>query len=139
MEECITVNLDEKVAKILASYSANYYKEGKICGNVSSFEIQYKRYSSTVNALSKVHIVVTSDIEFARMFSDLGYTVVSYEGKYYITDYKRVKHDDLRYLTSKEKKQVRMVGRSIYLVPVDVYENIMKRKNDKEEFEIELK
>ncbi len=61
---------------------------------------------------------------------DLGYTVISYKDKVYVTyKYKRIDPNDLRFIVDqKERQLIILLFNKYYLVPNELYNKVQQRK-----------
>ncbi len=115
-EECIPIveiqnkyNLNKKELLVLASVSGIFLTEqdNEICGKNELF---YKNIEAYVE--SRKHVeennIVMMNVERAKIFSMLDYTVITYSGKAFVTNkYKRISSTDLKYIVdSKDREKV---------------------------------
>jgi len=137
-EECTPIieiqnkyNLNKKELLVLASESGIFLTEqdNEICGknelfykNVETY-VKYRKYVEENN-------IVMMNVEHAKIFGMLDYTVIIHFGKAFVTNkYKQIRQTDLRYIVdSKDREKVILFFNRYYLVPNDVYEKILLQK-----------
>jgi len=137
-EECIPIieiqnkyNLNKKELLVLASESGIFLTEqdDKICGknelfykNIETY-VKYRKYVEENN-------IVMMNVEHAKIFSMLDYTVIIYSGKAFVTNkYKRISSTDLKYIVdSKDREKVILFLNKYYLVPNNIYEKMLLQK-----------
>jgi hypothetical protein len=137
-EECTPIieiqnkyNLSKKELLVLASESGIFLTEqdDKICGKNELF---YKNIETYVE--SRKHVeennIVMMNVERAKIFSMLDYTVITHSGKAFVTNkYKRISSTDLKYIVdSKDRGKVVLFLNKYYLVPNNIYEKILQQK-----------
>jgi len=137
-EECTPIieiqnkyNLNKKELLVLASESGIFLTEqdDKICGknelfykNIETY-VKYRKYVEENN-------IVMMNVEHAKIFSMLDYTVIIYSGKAFVTNkYKRISSTDLKYIVdSKDREKVILFLNKYYLVPNNIYEKMLLQK-----------
>ncbi len=125
--------LNDDEIRVIANASGIFVasNDNKICATNTLFLDLVQLYYNLKRDLQESDIVeFDRNDNMVNILVDLGYTVISYKDKVYVTyKYKRIDPNDLRFVVDqKERQLIILLFNKYYLVPNELYNKVQQRK-----------